>query len=84
MGLLKAVVAFLIAATAFIRVVYPVAVSRKIIKDIEAYEDEIIRLATIGDAVSKLRAERISIRKRRASEQLSSLRPSDGDDGAGI
>lgn len=41
--------------------------------EIDRIEDEIDKLASIGDAASKLRLERLSKRKQRKLEQFSSL-----------
>jgi hypothetical protein len=41
--------------------------------EIDKIEDEIDRLAAIGNAASKLRMERLSQRLRRKREQISSL-----------
>lgn len=70
MSLLRA----LIAALHAFAVVYPVAVRRKISREIEEYEDEIFRLGDAGDPASKLQIERLAERKRRAVELLGSLR----------
>lgn len=79
MTLLRALVAFLTAASAFFRIVYPVAVGRKIKREIEQYEDEIYRLGDSGSADDKLRIETLAKRKDRASEQLRALRSAYGD-----
>jgi hypothetical protein len=43
---------------------------------IDQIEDEIDRVAAIGDAASKLRTRRLLLRKKRLVEQLGSLRSS--------
>ena len=72
-------IAFLNAATAFLSVAFPIIESRKIIREIEKYEDEIRTLGLAGDAASKLRLETVARRKDRAIEQLGALRPSYSD-----
>lgn len=73
-GLFKSAAAALSAVAAFFRYVYPAHVIRSIQKDVEKYEDEIFTLADDGSPSSKLRIEVLSERKKRASEQLSTLR----------
>lgn len=41
--------------------------------EIDRIEDEIDKLASIGDAASKLRIERLAKRKQRKLEQISTL-----------
>ena len=79
MILIRAAIAFLNAATAFMSVAFPIIESRKIIREIEKYEDEIRTLGLAGDPVSKLLLETASRRKARAIEQLGALRSANGN-----
>lgn len=72
-------IAFLNAATAFLSVAFPIIESRKIIREIEKYEDEIRTLGLAGDPASKLLLETASRRKARAIEQLGALRSANGN-----
>ena len=73
-GLLKSAAAALSAAAAFFRYVYPIHVIRSVQREIEGYEDEIFALADDGSPSSKLRIEVLSERKKRAIEQISTIR----------
>jgi hypothetical protein len=52
---------------------YAAAVKWQRETQIDRIEDEIDKLAAIGDAASKLRIERLAARKKRKLEQFSSL-----------
>lgn len=64
--------AFIIALTAAAQA-YSAWVRWQRETEIDRIEDEIDKLASIGDAASKLRMERLSKRKQRKLEQFGSL-----------
>ena len=74
MTIFKAIHAFFLAATSFLKV-WPIVEQRKLYRQIERYEDQIYELGLSGpDPADKLRIEILAARKRRATKQISDLR----------
>lgn len=61
--------ALLLAATAYLRVL-PMLHIRKLYKDYENYEDEILDLASSGSAADELRMEQMVKRRDRIDKQI--------------
>lgn len=78
MTIFKAIHAFFLAATAFLKFL-PIIEIRKIERQIEDYEDEMYRLALSSSPSAKLRIEEIAKRKQRAVEQVSFIRSANSD-----
>ena len=66
--------AALAAALHAFAVAYPIAISRKLEKEIAEYEEEIMALAESGAPDHQLRLEILAKRKQRADESLRALR----------
>jgi len=70
-AILAAITAALMAYTSWVRY--------QLEHETDQIEDEIDRLAAIGDAASKLRITRLSQRLKRKRESLGVIRPADSD-----
>jgi hypothetical protein len=70
MAVLKAL---LMATTAYLRVL-PLVHLRKLYSDLDFYDDEILDLASSGDADDELRMEALVKRRGRCREYISTLR----------